>query len=163
VAWQNAERRWAGGWAQSSRRPQDLHLSAGHGQALAKGLDVQAGLAEIARPVPPGCSKGKGGFDGHFTYPGLGLRGRMRLWAAGPVPPAAGAALGAPTSKGHGPQVGADLFFGEGAVPNQGRGFSTRKPEPWAAVLANFLRLNPAVREQSYSEMTAHSTETPRR
>ncbi len=85
----------------------------GHGQALAKGLDVQAAMAEMLGKAT-GCSKGKGG-SMHFTDPSVGLLGANAIVAAG-IPHAAGAALAA---KLQGRDNVALTYFGEGAV-NQG-------------------------------------------
>ena len=85
----------------------------GHGQALAKGLDVKAAMAEMLGRAT-GCSKGKGG-SMHFTDPSVGLMGANAIVAAG-IPHAAGAALAAKLQKRD--QV-ALTYFGEGAV-NQG-------------------------------------------
>ena len=64
----------------------------GHGQALAKGMSVNAAMAEMLGRVG-GCSKGKGG-SMHFTDPSVGLLGANAIVAGG-VPHAAGAALAA--------------------------------------------------------------------
>ncbi len=85
----------------------------GHGQALAKGLDVGAAMAEMLGRAA-GCSKGKGG-SMHFTDVAVGLLGANAIVAGG-VPHAAGAALAA---KLQGRDQVALTFFGEGAV-NQG-------------------------------------------
>ncbi len=85
----------------------------GHGQALAKGLDVGAAMAEMLGKAT-GCSKGKGG-SMHFADPSVGLFGANAIVAAG-IPHAAGAALAA---KLQGRDNVALTYFGEGAV-NQG-------------------------------------------
>lgn len=85
----------------------------GHGQALAKGLNVRAAMAEMLGKVT-GCSKGKGG-SMHFTDPEVGLLGANAIVAGG-VPHAAGAALAAQMQKKDNVAL---AFFGEGAV-NQG-------------------------------------------
>ena len=85
----------------------------GHGQALAKGLDVKAAMAEMLGRAT-GCSKGKGG-SMHFTDVSAGLLGANAIVAAG-IPHAAGAALAA---KLRGQPRVALTYFGEGAV-NQG-------------------------------------------
>ena len=85
----------------------------GHGQALAKGLEVGAALAEMLGKAT-GCSKGKGG-SMHFTDPSIGLLGANAIVSAG-IPHAAGAALAA---KLQGRDNVALTYFGEGAV-NQG-------------------------------------------
>ena len=85
----------------------------GHGQALAKGLNVRAAMAEMLGKVT-GCSKGKGG-SMHFTDPEVGLLGANAIVAGG-VPHAAGAALAAQLQKKDNVAL---AFFGEGAV-NQG-------------------------------------------
>ena len=85
----------------------------GHGQAIAKGLNVRAAMAEMLGKAT-GCSKGKGG-SMHFTDPAVGLLGANAIVAAG-VPHAAGAALASQLQK---KDTVALAFFGEGAV-NQG-------------------------------------------
>jgi TPP-dependent pyruvate/acetoin dehydrogenase alpha subunit len=85
----------------------------GHGQALAKGLDVRSAMAEMLGKST-GCSKGKGG-SMHFTDPSVGLLGANAIVAAG-IPHAAGAALSAQMQ---GRDNVALAYFGEGAV-NQG-------------------------------------------
>ncbi len=85
----------------------------GHGVALAKGLTVRAGLAEMLGKRT-GCSKGKGG-SMHFTAIEAGLLGANAIVAAG-IPHAAGAALAAQMQ---GRDTVALTYFGEGAV-NQG-------------------------------------------
>jgi TPP-dependent pyruvate/acetoin dehydrogenase alpha subunit len=85
----------------------------GHGQALAKGLDVNAAMAEMLGKAT-GCSRGKGG-SMHFTDPAVGLLGANAIVAAG-IPHAAGAALAAQLQ---GRDNVALTYFGEGAV-NQG-------------------------------------------
>jgi pyruvate dehydrogenase E1 component alpha subunit len=85
----------------------------GHGQALAKGLDVNAAMAEMLGKAT-GCSKGKGG-SMHFTDPSVGLFGANAIVSAG-IPHAAGTALAA---RLQGRDNVALTFFGEGAV-NQG-------------------------------------------
>jgi len=85
----------------------------GHGQAIAKGLNVRAAMAEMLGKAT-GCSKGKGG-SMHFTDPSVGLLGANAIVAAG-VPHAAGAALASQLQK---KDTVALAFFGEGAV-NQG-------------------------------------------
>lgn len=85
----------------------------GHGQAIAKGLNVRAAMAEMLGKVT-GCSKGKGG-SMHFTDPSVGLLGANAIVAGG-VPHAAGAALASQLQKKDNVAL---AFFGEGAV-NQG-------------------------------------------
>jgi TPP-dependent pyruvate/acetoin dehydrogenase alpha subunit len=85
----------------------------GHGQAIAKGLSVQAAMAEMLGRAT-GCSKGKGG-SMHFTDPSVGLLGANAIVAGG-VPHAAGAALAAQLQKKDNVAL---AYFGEGAV-NQG-------------------------------------------
>ncbi len=85
----------------------------GHGQAIAKGLSVQAAMAEMLGRTT-GCSKGKGG-SMHFTDPSVGLLGANAIVAGG-VPHAAGAALASQLQK---KDTVALAYFGEGAV-NQG-------------------------------------------
>jgi acetoin:2,6-dichlorophenolindophenol oxidoreductase subunit alpha len=90
----------------------------GHGQAIAKGLNVRAAMAEMLGKVT-GCSKGKGG-SMHFTDPLVGLLGANAIVAAG-IPHAAGAALASQLQKKDNIAL---AFFGEGAV-NQGVFFET--------------------------------------
>ena len=85
----------------------------GHGQAIAKGLSVNAAMAEMLGKAT-GCSKGKGG-SMHFTDPSVGLLGANAIVGAG-VPHAAGAALAARLQKKDNIAL---TYFGEGAV-NQG-------------------------------------------
>jgi acetoin:2,6-dichlorophenolindophenol oxidoreductase subunit alpha len=85
----------------------------GHGQAIAKGLSVQAAMAEMLGKST-GCSKGKGG-SMHFTDPSVGLLGANAIVAGG-VPHAAGAALASQLQKKDNVAL---AYFGEGAV-NQG-------------------------------------------
>ena len=85
----------------------------GHGQAIAKGLNVRAAMAEMLGKST-GCSKGKGG-SMHFTDPSVGLLGANAIVGAG-VPHAAGAALASQLQKKDSIAL---AFFGEGAV-NQG-------------------------------------------
>jgi TPP-dependent pyruvate/acetoin dehydrogenase alpha subunit len=85
----------------------------GHGQALAKGLDVKAAMAEMLGRTT-GCSKGKGG-SMHFTDASVGLLGANAIVAAG-IPHAAGAALAAQLQNRDNVAL---TYFGEGAV-NQG-------------------------------------------
>lgn len=90
----------------------------GHGQAIAKGLNVRSAMAEMLGRVT-GCSKGKGG-SMHFTDPSVGLLGANAIVAAG-IPHAAGAALASQLQKKDNVAL---AFFGEGAV-NQGVFFET--------------------------------------
>jgi pyruvate dehydrogenase E1 component alpha subunit len=85
----------------------------GHGAAIAKGIDVNAAMAEMLGKRT-GISKGKGG-SMHWTDPSIGLLGENAIVGAG-VPIAAGAALSAQLDK-HG-RV-ALTIFGDGAL-NQG-------------------------------------------
>ena len=85
----------------------------GHGQALAKGLDPKAAMAELLGRRT-GCSKGKGG-SMHFTDPRIGLLGENAIVGAG-VPIAVGAALTAQLDKTDRVAI---TFFGDGAI-NQG-------------------------------------------
>jgi TPP-dependent pyruvate/acetoin dehydrogenase alpha subunit len=85
----------------------------GHGACIAKGIDVNAAMAEMLGRST-GISKGKGG-SMHWTDPSIGLLGENAIVAAG-VPIAAGAALSAQLD-GNG-RV-ALTIFGDGAI-NQG-------------------------------------------
>lgn len=89
----------------------------GHSACIAKGIDVNAAMAEMLNKRT-GISKGKGG-SMHWTDPSIGLLGENAIVGAG-VPIATGAAFSAqldeaPAGKG---KV-ALTFFGDGAV-NQG-------------------------------------------
>src|SRR5688572_32036358 len=53
----------------------------GHGQAIAKGLSVQAAMAEMLGRAT-GCAKGKGGLM-DFSDPSLGLLGAKAIVAVG--------------------------------------------------------------------------------
>ena len=85
----------------------------GHGQAIAKGLDPKAAMAELLGRKT-GCSQGKGG-SMHFTDPAVGLLGENAIVGAG-VPIAVGAAMTAQLDKTDRVAI---TFFGDGAV-NQG-------------------------------------------
>jgi pyruvate dehydrogenase E1 component alpha subunit len=85
----------------------------GHGAAIAKGIDLNAAMAEMLGKAT-GISKGKGG-SMHWTDPSIGLLGENAIVGAG-VPIAAGAALSAQMD-GQG-RVALTLF-GDGAL-NQG-------------------------------------------
>ena len=119
----------------------------GHGQAIAKGLNVHAAMAEMLGKAT-GCSKGKGG-SMHFTDPSVGLLGANAIVAAG-IPHAAGAALASKMQK---KDTVALAFFGEGAV-NQGVFFETLN----LAVIWK-LPLILVCENNRYSEMTpSHET-----
>jgi pyruvate dehydrogenase E1 component alpha subunit len=85
----------------------------GHGQALAKGLNPRAAMAELLGRAT-GCCRGRGG-SMHLTDVSVGLLGENAIVAAG-LPIAGGAAFSAQ-------MLGSDqvalAFFGEGAT-NQG-------------------------------------------
>jgi pyruvate dehydrogenase E1 component alpha subunit len=85
----------------------------GHGQSIAKGLDLKAAMAELLGRRT-GCSKGKGG-SMHYTDPSIGLLGENAIVGAG-VPIAVGAALTAQLDKTDRVSL---TFFGDGAL-NQG-------------------------------------------
>jgi len=85
----------------------------GHGACIAKGIDVNAAMAEMLNRKT-GISKGKGG-SMHWTDPSIGLLGENAIVGAG-VPIAAGAAFSAQLD-GNG-RV-ALTIFGDGAI-NQG-------------------------------------------
>lgn len=85
----------------------------GHGACIAKGIDVNAAMAEMLNRKT-GISKGKGG-SMHWTDPSIGLLGENAIVAAG-VPIAAGAALSAQLD---GDGRVALAIFGDGAI-NQG-------------------------------------------
>jgi pyruvate dehydrogenase E1 component alpha subunit len=120
----------------------------GHGQALAKGLDPRAAMAEMLGRTT-GCCKGKGG-SMHFCDPDHGLLVANAIVAAG-IPHVAGAAL---AFKMRGEDRVAVAFFGEGAV-NQGVFHETLN-------LATVWKL-PVVlvcENNLYSEMTPSHTTT---
>lgn len=85
----------------------------GHGACIAKGIDINAAMAEMLNRKT-GISKGKGG-SMHWTDPSIGLLGENAIVAAG-VPIAAGAALSAQLD---GDGRVALAIFGDGAI-NQG-------------------------------------------
>jgi TPP-dependent pyruvate/acetoin dehydrogenase alpha subunit len=85
----------------------------GHGQALAKGLDPRAAMAELLGRAT-GCCRGRGG-SMHLTDVSVGLLGENAIVAAG-LPIAGGAAFSAQMQ---GSDQVALAFFGEGAT-NQG-------------------------------------------
>ena len=119
----------------------------GHGQAIAKGLNVRAAMAEMLGKET-GCSEGKGG-SMHFTDPTVGLLGANAIVAAG-IPHAAGAALASQLQKRDNVAL---AFFGEGAV-NQGVFFETLN----LAVIWK-LPLILVCENNLYSEMTpSHET-----
>ncbi len=85
----------------------------GHGACIAKGIDVNAALAEMLSRRT-GVSKGKGG-SMHWTDPSIGLLGENGIVGAG-VPIAAGAAFSAQLDDN---KRVALTIFGDGAI-NQG-------------------------------------------
>ncbi|MFC1465930.1 MAG: thiamine pyrophosphate-dependent dehydrogenase E1 component subunit alpha [Candidatus Brachytrichaceae bacterium NZ_4S206] len=85
----------------------------GHGACIAKGIDVNAAMAEMLGRRT-GVSKGKGG-SMHWTDPSIGLLGENAIVAAG-VPIAAGAALSAQLDRNGRVAL---TIFGDGAI-NQG-------------------------------------------
>jgi TPP-dependent pyruvate/acetoin dehydrogenase alpha subunit len=85
----------------------------GHGASIAKGIDVNAAMAEMLGKRT-GIGKGKGG-SMHWTDPSIGLLGENAIVGAG-VPIAAGAAFAAQLD---GTGRVALTFFGDGAI-NQG-------------------------------------------
>ncbi len=85
----------------------------GHGACIAKGIDVNAAMAEMLNRRT-GISKGKGG-SMHWTDPTIGLLGENGIVAAG-VPIAAGAAFSAQLDDN---KRVALTIFGDGAI-NQG-------------------------------------------
>jgi len=85
----------------------------GHGACIAKGIDVNAAMAEMLNRKT-GISKGKGG-SMHWTDPSIGLLGENAIVGAG-VPIAAGAAF---SSQLDGSGRVALTIFGDGAI-NQG-------------------------------------------
>jgi TPP-dependent pyruvate/acetoin dehydrogenase alpha subunit len=85
----------------------------GHGACIAKGIDINAAMAEMLNRKT-GISKGKGG-SMHWTDPSIGLLGENAIVGAG-VPIAAGAAFSAQLD---GNERVALTYFGDGAI-NQG-------------------------------------------
>jgi pyruvate dehydrogenase E1 component alpha subunit len=89
----------------------------GHSACIAKGIDVNAAMAEMLNKRT-GISKGKGG-SMHWTDPSIGLIGENAIVGAG-VPIAAGAAFSAVLDEAPAGHAKVALtFFGDGAV-NQG-------------------------------------------
>ena len=121
----------------------------GHSQCIAKGIDINAALAEMLNKRT-GVSKGKGG-SMHWTDPTIGLLGENAIVGAG-VPIAAGGALSAQLD-GKG-QV-ALTFFGDGAV-NQGVFHETMNlAQLWKLPLILFCENN------LYAEMTLLKDSNP--
>ncbi|MCS7061473.1 MAG: thiamine pyrophosphate-dependent dehydrogenase E1 component subunit alpha [Anaerolineae bacterium] len=85
----------------------------GHNACIAKGIDVNAAMAEMLGKRA-GVSKGKGG-SMHWTEPAIGLLGENAIVGAG-VPIAAGAALTAQLDRSGRVAL---AYFGDGAI-NQG-------------------------------------------
>ena len=94
--------------------PEDAVFSThrGHGHALAKGLPVEALIAELFGRAT-GCSRGRGG-SMHLFAPEIGLMGTSGI-VAPCILQAAGAAYGFQLARS--PRVAA-AFFGDGAVNN---------------------------------------------
>ena len=128
----------------------------GHGQALAKGLSVQAAMAEMLGKAT-GCSKGKGG-SMHFTDPSVGLLGANAIVAAG-LPLATGAALASQLQK---QDHVALTFFGEGAV-NQGVFFETLNLAVVWKLPVIFVCENNHYSEMTVSHETTSNAETYKR
>lgn len=85
----------------------------GHGACIAKGIDINAAMAEMLNRKT-GISKGKGG-SMHWTDPSIGLLGENAIVGAG-VPIAAGAAFSAQLDDSGRVAL---TYFGDGAI-NQG-------------------------------------------
>lgn len=139
-------------------RPEDYLTCTyrGHGQAIAKGLEVRAAMAEMLGKAT-GCSKGKGG-SMHFTDPAVGLLGANAIVAAG-LPHAAGAALAAQLQKKDNVAL---AFFGEGAV-NQGVFFETLNLAAIWKLPVIFVCENNLYSEMTPSHETTATVETYRR
>jgi len=121
----------------------------GHGAAIAKGIDVNAAMAEMLGRRT-GISKGKGG-SMHWTDPTIGLIGENAIVGAG-VPIAAGAALSAQLD---GQGRVALTIFGDGAI-NQGVvGETLNLAQLWKLPLILLCENN------LYAEMTSLAESTP--
>jgi TPP-dependent pyruvate/acetoin dehydrogenase alpha subunit len=119
----------------------------GHGACIAKGIDVNAAMAEMLGKRT-GIGKGKAG-SMHWTDPAIGLLGENAIVGAG-VPIAAGAAFAAQLD---GTGRVALTFFGDGAI-NQGMFLETLNiAQLWKLPLVLVCENN------LYAEMTplAHS------
>lgn len=128
----------------------------GHGHALAKGVDVNAAMAEMLGKASGVCH-GKGG-SMHFTDPAVGLLGANAIVAGG-VPHAAGAALAAQMQKKDTVSI---TFFGEGAV-NQGVFFETLNLAVIWKLPVVFVCENNQYSEMTVSQETTSTPETWRR
>jgi pyruvate dehydrogenase E1 component alpha subunit len=121
----------------------------GHGAAIAKGIDINAAMAEMLGRRT-GISKGKGG-SMHWADPSIGLLGENAIVGAG-VPIAAGAAFSAQLDP-HG-RV-ALTIFGDGAL-NQGALNETLNiAQLWKLPLILLCENN------LYAEMTPVAESTP--
>ena len=123
----------------------------GHGASIAKGIDVNAAMAEMLGKRT-GVSKGKGG-SMHWTEPSIGLLGENAIVGAG-VPIAAGAAF---TAQLDNTGRVALTYFGDGAI-NQGMFLETLNIAqlwklPFILVCENNL----------YAEMTPLADSNPNR
>ena len=127
----------------------------GHGACIAKGVDVNAAMAEMLSRRT-GISKGKGG-SMHWTDPSIGLLGENGIVAAG-VPIAAGAAFSSQLDDN---KRVALTIFGDGAI-NQGVFHETLNiAQLWKLFhqthKARFGFSNPGERRQSASTINTAS------
>ncbi len=121
----------------------------GHGAAIAKGIDINAAMAEMLGRRT-GISKGKGG-SMHWTDPSIGLIGENAIVGAG-VPIAAGAALSA-LLDGQG-RVALTLF-GDGALHQGVLSETLNLAQLWKLPLILMCENN------LYAEMTPLAESTP--
>ena len=121
----------------------------GHGAAIAKGIDINAAMAEMLGRST-GISKGKGG-SMHWTDPAIGLLGENAIVGAG-VPIAAGAALSAQMD-GRG-RV-ALTMFGDGALHQGVLNETLNIAQLWKLPLILLCENN------LYAEMTPLAESTP--
>lgn len=121
----------------------------GHGAAIAKGINVNAAMAEMLGKAT-GVSKGKGG-SMHWTDPAIGLLGENAIVGAG-VPIAAGAALSAQLDS-----TGrvALTIFGDGALHQGVVNETLNLAQLWKLPLILLCENN------LYAEMTPVSESTP--
>ncbi|MCL4506351.1 MAG: thiamine pyrophosphate-dependent dehydrogenase E1 component subunit alpha [Chloroflexi bacterium] len=121
----------------------------GHGAAIAKGIDVNAAMAEMLGRRT-GISKGKGG-SMHWTDPSIGLLGENAIVGAG-VPIAAGAALSAQMD---GKGRVALTIFGDGALHQGVLNETLNIAQLWKLPLILLCENN------LYAEMTPVGESTP--
>jgi acetoin:2,6-dichlorophenolindophenol oxidoreductase subunit alpha len=121
----------------------------GHGAAIAKGIDINAAMAEMLGKRT-GISKGKGG-SMHWTDPTIGLLGENAIVGAG-VPIAAGAAL---TAQLDGTGRVALTIFGDGALHQGVLNETLNLAQLWKLPLILLCENN------LYAEMTPVAESTP--